>query len=165
MFQSQGRFFGGSNCVSVKYVPVEGIVSFNRRGDSLGGATCIAGPMAISSKGSFQSQGRFFGGSNINPPDACPSEYRFNRRGDSLGEQRQSADMPSCDNIMFQSQGRFFGGSNRAGWLKARPECQCVNGFNRRGDSLGGATRHPLKASLPRYRFQSQGRFFGGATL
>ncbi len=46
------------------YLRVHGMSSFNRRGDSLGGATLGSGAIAARNI-LFQSQRRFFGGSNV----------------------------------------------------------------------------------------------------
>ncbi len=87
MFQSQGRFFWGSNLnIGNRLVPL----CFNRRGDSLGEQPGPTGKAA----------------------DTCLS-VSFNRRGDSLGEQQVTNSGP----------------------------LQMIPCFNRRGDSLGGATR------------------------
>ncbi len=64
----------------------DGSGCFNRRGDSLGGAT------------------RF-------PARASPGRRRFNRRGDSLGGATWVIHW-AVTPVMFQSQRRFFGGSN-----------------------------------------------------
>ncbi len=136
MFQSQGRFFGGSNFARLLWqtgLPIK-----------------------------FQSQGRFFGGSNLDSPPATrrQSWRRFNRRGDSLGGatpcHRQAMWEPGIvvsiagailwgeqpDLLIyrdgpesFQSQGRFFGGATTN-----QPPRMAHSSFNRRGDSWGGAT-------------------------
>ncbi len=162
------------------------ISSFNRRGDSLGGATKNTSSCSTSGYTQFQSQRRFFGGSNL-------------------------CDL-SIESVVatFQSQRRFFGGSNAANssvlaltssvsiaeailWGEQLPiidwqfatEAVSIaeailwgeqrifltvslpndSSFNRRGDSLGGATPRsysPRGAVMP---FQSQRRFFGGSNF
>ena len=131
---------------------------FNRRGDSLGGAT--GNFVRLRFCVTFQSQGRFSGGSN------CGSQKPQTKENDQ-----------------FQSQGRFSGGSNIVGPLaRQRPHrfnrrgdslggatmgWRCLiwryRCFNRRGDSLGGATRAGLLTRLFCCLFQSQGRFSGGS--
>ena len=59
----------------------------------------------------------------------------------------------------FQSQGRFFGGCCLSRRYYA---AQFYPGFNRRGDSLGGAAFCLLRMLPQLKEFQSQGRFFGG---
>ena len=159
------------------------ISSFNRRGDSLGGAACAIS-LAESKVVLFQSQGRFFGGccrasrliaavalvsiagailwGVLRPVNSGfgPFSLSFNRRGDSLGGAALDANKRM---ILFAC-------------------------FNRRGDSLGGAASlaNPsisfwvvsiagailwgvlLKKSgdaIDSLLFQSQGRFFGGCCL
>ena len=65
MFQSQGRFFGG--CCGAARPTSGGPLSFNRRGDSLGGAAMWL-KRSASFTHLFQSQGRFFGGCCGQPP-------------------------------------------------------------------------------------------------
>ena len=108
----------------------------------------------------FQSQGRFFGGCCADPGRPSQREACFNRRGDSLGGAACRTVSPDPALFPFQSQGRFFGGccvrpvrqTNKGGlvsiagailWgvLPAGNRCSRPGrrGFNRRGDSLGGA--------------------------
>ena len=117
-------------CAGAKPVYLQ---SFNRRGDSLGGAAWGQDSYLVCPAVSIA--GAILWGVL---PELCslhtPFFKSFNRRGDSLGG------AAVC---------HFYKENER-------------NGFNRRGDSLGGAafTLHfypPLKS-----RFQSQGRFFGG---
>ncbi len=86
---------------------------FNRRGDSLGGATSVY-TRTSEKLAMFQSQRRFFGGSNVNGNGSqVISGYSFNRRGDSLGgATHPSRGTHEQSQGPFQSQRRFFGGSN-----------------------------------------------------
>ena len=156
-FQSQGRFSGGSNYIlAPSFIEVD---SFNRRGDSLGGATSTLGVRRLYHR-MFQSQGRFSGGSNAGFEDLTPGRQ------------------------VFQSQGRFSGGSNSAPGCPHSPlsgvsiagailwgeqlatgdgQVSSRCGFNRRGDSLGGATYNRAWVNDDGQEFQSQGRFSGGS--
>ncbi len=184
MFQSQGRFFGGSNCLDAMVneqtvrVSIAGAIllgsnwpgvdpgngwcsCFNRRGDSLGGATRLRAIFPWHLEAGFQSQGRFFEGSN-----------RLPRPWKPVHPER------------FQSQGRFFGGSNTISAGGSLLDDVSIAGailwgeqpltsaemlprsvsFNRRGDSLGEQRRtNPAAIISVNKVFQSQGRFFGGS--
>ncbi len=137
MFQSQRRFFGGSNPflgpdeiavleVSIAEAilwgeqhafgkvpqPVE--MSFNRRGDSLGGATLEFPVLQLFDLAGFNRRGDSLGGATRVRPGVYDSNFRFNRRGDSLGGATEDQYLMLCHLVEFQSQRRFFGGSNFA---------------------------------------------------
>ena len=62
--------------------------------------------------------------------------------------------------VKFQSQGRFSGGSN-----KVKPQARNAEPcFNRRGDSLGGATFRVTTNKSSRISFNRRGDSLGGAT-
>ncbi len=150
----------GGATAGPEYLLTAGWVSFNRRGDSLGGATLLASVTRIDLLG-FQSQRRFFGGSNASLVTVPQQEwqvsiaeailwgeqlqllamtcfgdtYSFNRRGDSLGGATSAPQNGQSSSDWFQSQRRFFGGSNA----------------------------RPLVTPAPDPLFQSQRRFFGGS--
>ena len=82
MFQSQRRFFGGSNIAEVAMKRHQVQVSIAEAilwGEQLE-CQALLRPARL-----FQSQRRFFGGSNEDCLDYAGRGWRFNRRGDSLG--------------------------------------------------------------------------------
>ena len=109
--------------------------SFNRRGDSLGGATAVASNVKADEP-LFQSQRRFFGGSNVQ----------------RVADARLAKSVSIAEAILW--------GEQRLAPLKLAP---LRLGFNRRGDSLGGATDHSHNRDSATVPFQSQRRFFGGS--
>ena len=135
----------------------------------------------------FQSQGRFFGGCCIIISPYLASDPLVSIAGAILwGVLRDAKRSYGNGALVFQSQGRFFGGCCRC----PGPRTQRLHaGFNRRGDSLGGAAMQ-LWATTGKSRcfnrrgdslggaanligvesddqalFQSQGRFFGGCCV
>ncbi len=132
LFQSQRRFFGGSNPQHLHHLcPAK---SFNRRGDSLGGATFLkllnTASVSVSIAEAIlwgeqrQSCVALYRTLPVSIAEAilwgeqrggfCPGRRSacFNRRGDSLGGATSDNSQSDSDCIMFQSQRRFFGGSN-----------------------------------------------------
>ncbi len=126
---------GATSC---RLLHMSNYTSFNRRGDSLGGATRIVNRNTTSGT-MFQSQRRFFGGSNelaLLPPPKIEAV--------SIAEAILWGEQPNLPSPLefvlreFQSQRRFFGGSNQKQTMKGK---SLICRFNRRGDSLGGATK------------------------
>ena len=182
-FQSQRRFFGGSNrsaCIVLfdhdDVSIAEAILwgeqlldcshqtstgdCFNRRGDSLGGATP---PWLALGRQSymFQSQRRFFGGSNINDVTICRLMSVVSIAEAILwGEQHINATVQSVQSGVSIAEAILWGEQRTCFGLRVilvavsiaeailwgeQPRSitnpQVVPGsFNRRGDSLGGAT-------------------------
>ena len=181
-FQSQRRFFGGSNLKS--WLQSHHPARFNRRGDSLGGATFDRNKPAYHADVSIAEA--ILWGEQRSPPGEHCWAGSFNRRGDSLGGatvagvgaraargsvsiaeailwgEQPHKRVSGLGKQMFQSQRRFFGGSNRPHHPGEPP---IMIGFNRRGDSLGGATLLMLLLSTQATLFQSQRRFFGGSNI
>ena len=133
--------------------------SFNRRGDSLGGAASLADYFkrhldAVSIAGAIlwgvlpnytgykyavavvSIAGAILWGVLHMPLKRCPiCSLCFNRRGDSLGGAATKGTI-----IVF-----------------------CGKGFNRRGDSLGGAANQPRPSPTSFARFNRRGDSLGGA--
>ncbi len=156
---------------------------FNRRGDSLGGATPIFRLHCFSPYSVSIAEAILWG------EQRAALAYRSIQMIVSIaeailwGEQRKTG-CYSNHGDLFQSQRRFFGGSNGVRLLGIAPNdvvsiaeailwgeqrgklstySRTITSFNRRGDSLGGATRQTTGYCM-RYRsFQSQRRFFGGS--
>ena len=89
-----------------------GVTSFNRRGDSLGGATII-GRYRVAILECFNRRGDSLGGATLLPFATEVRGSGFNRRGDSLGGATSYRLRVITHWNLFQSQRRFFGGSNK----------------------------------------------------
>ncbi len=134
MFQSQRRFFGGSNIVQVAADFIQFAVSIAEAilwGEQLNSLSEQAG------WDMFQSQRRFFGGSNTEPIFAEETITSFNRRGDSLGGATKNRATWKCALWIVSIAEAILWGEQQG--LKRCPTCNTWS-FNRRGDSLGGAT-------------------------
>ncbi len=136
------------------------VISFNRRGDSLGGATGQeVGEMSPSGK--FQSQRRFFGGSNIESSLRHPPVSSVSIAEAILwGEQRSDNEFTRVTASVSIAEAILWGEQpyHHPPTLQHNPvsiaeailwgEQHCAEmmhmtglpSFNRRGDSLGGAT-------------------------
>ena len=133
-FQSQRRFFGGSNFRHLHRLTSILVVSIAEAilwGEQL--LLIRIGAVILP----FQSQRRFFGGSNnlYKIPKAEAQQFQSQRR--FFGGSNRKRHAKYSHSIPFQSQRRFFGGSNRGLMIQFFRRTNC---FNRRGDSLGGAT-------------------------
>ncbi len=191
MFQSQRRFFGGSNIYAAEHVVsiAEAILwgsnviliqfSFNRRGDSLGGATIKHVARATISASVSIAEAILWGEQLYLRGRQWGLLLSFNRRGDSLGGatvrkgSRRYWIVSIAEAILWGEQpppgpGRLpindvsiaeaiLWGEQRC-FVQVHQPHHC---FNRRGDSLGGATE--AKSSWHNEMFQSQRRFFGGS--
>ncbi len=134
-FQSQRRFFGGSNSI---------MSSYNWASVS------------------FQSQRRFFGGSNTKIDGLLTHRLRRVSIAEAIlwGEQPPLAATTAPVRPVSIAEAILWGEQRRQCAAFLLPVCR----FNRRGDSLGGATVSEYR--LRRYLqvgFQSQRRFFGGS--
>ncbi len=110
--------------------------SFNRRGDSLGGATGI-NRRDRHTRARFQSQRRFFGGSNATVPSvAAPLVIVSIAEAILWGEQPILRQGQEVESVSFNRRGDSLGGATKGAGVKVYLFCS----FNRRGDSLGGAT-------------------------
>ena len=119
VFQSQGRFFGGC-CYTAILQAARDAVSFNRRGDSLGGAARVRHPL-------------------------LPVCHRFNRRGDSLGGAAVLIGLCREQWRGFNRRGDSLGGAANS---KLHTVRLLRSRFNRRGDSLGGAASAPRPSNI-----------------
>ncbi len=111
--------------------------SFNRRGDSLGGATRLRledlNQLTIVSIAEAILWGEQHNTHIIQILKTTVSIAE----AILWGEQRHAASAPTPRVKEFQSQRRFFGGSNYEFLVSEKLR---IHSFNRRGDSLGGAT-------------------------
>ncbi len=139
-------------------------ICFNRRGDSLGGATYTRTANGRLLK-CFNRRGDSLGGATgWLPPGARNLETSFNRRGDSLGGATTWSGgimtprpVSIAEAILWGEQPPICSRYRTASavsiaeailWGEQRARGERIlwerGGFNRRGDSLGGATAHPL---------------------
>ncbi len=132
-FNRRGDSLGGATSDWRRMVTREHC--FNRRGDSLGGATGVKLIVRARSLGVSIAEAILWG-EQQSPAAASPSPQKVSIAEAILwGEQPSHLEI-NASNRVFQSQRRFFGGSNS----------HCIKhwhwlcSFNRRGDSLGGAT-------------------------
>ena len=157
------------------------LISFNRRGDSLGGAAgvdygvAMGWPVSIAgailwgvlpryTKNFAQSATVSIAGAIL--WGVLPIAFSavslnlcsFNRRGDSLGGAASVTKRPRRARPQFQSQGRFFGGCcNLARRVQTTGAFVSIAGAILWGVLLPSPAQFP-----PGCEFQSQGRFFGG---
>ena len=157
-FQSQGRFFGGCCgpgsarhpqrlAVSIAGAILWGVLpvsdgryvgqcnSFNRRGDSLGGAARPI-PSSFMVIWMFQSQGRFFGGCCFERGTYIPVISKVSIAGAILWGVLPHRIPLQRLSLAVSIAGAILWGVLRRGNGRCRPHRR---GFNRRGDSLGGA--------------------------
>ena len=155
--------------------------SFNRRGDSLGGAAqnggdihlrivvSIAGAILwgvlpipaeqVDNYRSFQSQGRFFGGCCAALGQLSGQRRLVSIAGAILwGVLLHPSGADVARFTRFNRRGDSLGGAALLAVIQVRQ----YHSFNRRGDSLGGAAPHTRRKGNRATQFQSQGRFFGG---
>ncbi len=135
-------------------------MSFNRRGDSLGGATDSSPFPRYPKSHGFNRRGDSLGGATGSSSGKSVFKARFNRRGDSLGGatlcrvgRLRMATVSIAEAILWGEQ-HTSDGYGRGYFAVSIAEAilwgeQPANGagdnvthncFNRRGDSLGGAT-------------------------
>ena len=113
-----------------------GVAGFNRRGDSLGGAALSIGDWGTARR-KFQSQGRFFGGCCEHNGLTLVNAVLVSIAGAILwGVLLPQPLFCHCCLGGFNRRGDSLGG---AAYERARQDAIQDAGFNRRGDSLGGA--------------------------
>ncbi len=111
----------------------------------------------------FQSQRRFFGGSNGRDVyDITKDEAVSIAEAILWGEQPHQSSAIALESMVFQSQRRFFGGSN----ITREMEYIQKNMFQSQRRFFGGSNSQALPYHLESVtKFQSQRRFFGGSNV